>query len=406
MILFDYYFWIVVLDTLIAFLFGKHYLFSVIVPLSYFILSLFLPKRKSFFFADIFVLLILVSTIMSWLFNEYAFKKELIFRHIMGPMSYMACYFIGRNYKREGLYTFLEKALLPAAITSLIGIYCFFFSPSWYMSILYASSESGELSHEALRLHSIFSSPYLLSYMNAILLIHIIFRIVKHGVPIKKYLIYILIFTVTLIFCMMRAPMAAVLIGLSVSIMYMVLIRKKISMLFYTVFGIGIASLIIIFSLSLSNAETIDFFIEKFEILTDKNDNFIENRYKLYESEFSLFGDGAGRHNIFADDYVPKSSIKDGEYQKIQQEIGFVGMLFYAILLIFILLKSLYYFRYLTFELCIICFLLISMIGANPLSTPDKHCFIFWLIMGLVASFGKCDIKMEKLKKEVCINNR
>ena len=29
------------------------------------------------------------------------------------------------------------------------------------------------------------------------------------------------------------------------------------------------------------------------------------------------------------------------------------------------------------------------MVGANSITTPDKHCFIFWLIVGKIASFKK-----------------
>ena len=52
-----------------------------------------------------------------------------------------------------------------------------------------------------------------------------------------------------------------------------------------------------------------------------------------------------------------------------------------------IIIKCLRHYKHLGFELSVMVFLLISMIGADPLATPDKHCFFYWLVIGRVASF-------------------
>ena len=41
------------------------------------------------------------------------------------------------------------------------------------------------------------------------------------------------------------------------------------------------------------------------------------------------------------------------------------------------------------------------MIGANSISTADKHCFVFWLIIGRISSFNKT----KKLYDEIGIYN-
>lgn len=138
-----------------------------------------------------------------------------------------------------------------------------------------------------------------------------------------------------------------------------------------------------------TNAQYVDFLLDKFEIVSDKNSTFIEDRYNLMEAEESFFGDGAGRHNLWADDYNVGTSMRDGEYQKLLQEVGYFGQYTYIILIALVILKSLKNYKYLLFEMSTMLFLLVSMIGACPLSTVDKSCFIFWLVMGRVASFKK-----------------
>lgn len=154
---------------------------------------------------DVLIICILISDVISWAINDYRFKSTLIMRHIIGPVSYMFIYYVGRNLPVEKSYKVFKASLLPALITSVIGIYCFFFPPAWYFSIM----EDGNLSSlEALRLHSIFTSPYTLAYMDTFLLGYIFFQIFQNNEQITRYKYHIAIFVITLAFCMMRAPMA------------------------------------------------------------------------------------------------------------------------------------------------------------------------------------------------------
>lgn len=159
--------------------------------------------------------------------------------------------------------------------------------------------------------------------------------------------------------------------------------------LIYAVLGVVMLSGILFTVMKNTNAQYVDFLLEKFEIVSEKNSTFVEDRYKLMEADESFFGDGAGRHNLWADDYVVGSSMRDGEYQKLMQEVGYVGQYIYIILIVLVMIKCLFHPKHLLFEFSTMAFLLIAMIGAAPLSTIDKSCFVFWLVMGRVASFKK-----------------
>lgn len=381
------YFWIVTVSSLLLIAFGaKQYLISMLLPIAFYALAYASRKKQNLTIFDMLIICILISDVISWAINDYRFKSTLIMRHIIGPVSYMFVYYVGRNLPVEKSYKVFKASLLPALITSVIGIYCFFFPPSWYFSIM----EDGALaSLEALRLHSIFSSPYQLAYLDCFLLGYIFFRIFQYNDSFKKYKYHIVVFVITLVFCMMRAPMVGVALYLFFGLLLSSIVKGNFKKLINVLIGLIVMIGVMFVVLKNTNAQYVDYLAEKFEIVFEKNSTFVEDRYKLMEADESFFGDGAGRHNLWADDYVVGSSMRDGEYQKLMQEVGYVGQYIYIILIVLVMIKCLFHPKHLLFEFSTMAFLLIAMIGAAPLSTIDKSCFVFWLVMGRVASFRK-----------------
>ena len=392
--LYEQNFWVVCLSSLLVILFGvKQYLVSILLPIAFFVLAYSSRRKNDVNIFDVFIWLILISDVISWTINDYRFKGVLVFRHIMGPVSYMMVYYVGRNLSVDKSYKVFQTSLLPALITSIIGIYCFFFPPSWYFSIM----EDGALSSlEALRLHSIFSSPYQLAYLDCFLLGYIFFRIFQYNDSLKKYKYHIVVFVITLAFCMMRAPMVGVALYLFFGLLLSSIVKGNFKKLINVLIGLIVMIGVMFVVLKNTNAQYVDYLVEKFEIVSDKNSTFVEDRYRLAEADESLFGDGAGRHNIWVDNYIPGTSMRDGEYQKLMQEVGYFGQYTYIFLIVLVILKSLKNYRCLLFEMSTMIFLLVSMIGACSLSTGDKSSFVFWLVMGRVASFRKTKLRDSK----------
>lgn len=379
------YFWIHTLSAVLLLTLGaKQYLISILLPLSYFVLAYASFRKQRINIFDILIVCILLCDSISWLLNDYPHQGILILRHIIGPISYMMIYYIGRNISVEKCYKIFNASLFPALIVSIIGIYCFFFPPSWYFSII---EDRALYSLDALRLHSIFSSPYQLAYWDAFLLGFIFFQIFQYKQSFSKYKYHIVVFVVTLTFCMMRAPMAGVVVYLLLSLLHSCIVTGKWDKLIYAIGGIVVMGIVLLFVIKQANEEYINYLFEKIAVITDDNSTFVKDRYNLMIADKTLFGDGAGRHNIWANDYNMNTSIRDGEYQKLLQEVGYVGQYLHIFLIACVMLKCMFYYRYLLFELSTMAFLLISMIGANPLSTLDKHSIVFWLVMGRVASY-------------------
>lgn len=382
------YFWIVIISAIVEIAFGKGYIISIIFPLLLFLLAYKSGRgRKSFI--DILFFLILFSMVISWIINSYSNKTALVFRCIMAEGSYMSAYFIGKKLKGECLHGVFEKALIPLAICCVLGIYFFFNPPGWYLAQLYNSEMfwGNDLSLELLRLRSIFSSPYVMAYMCGMTSLYLLFKIFQENNGNLKIYALLGLYIITMMFCMMRAPLGCVFVSLMIFLFYYCRYKGSIKIFFITLISFVFVAWIAKFALQSVNVDVLDFIISKFESATTGRSDLISERVSMWNYSYHILGDGAGRHAILADNYNVGTSIRDSEYVKILVEQGYLGLSLYIALISICIIKCIVYFKELPLELCLVIFFAITMIGANPLSTADKHCFIFWLTVGRIAAF-------------------
>lgn len=388
LLLFHNYFWILTISSVLSILFGNMWLFTFSMPVILFYLAYKSKHTRSNSF-DILMILIFISIVVSWGINSYPSQNIMIFRYLMTQGAFMAAYYIGRNIDINVTYKVFHKALLPGLICAVLGFILYVYEPGWYLANI-----DNMTSLEYFRLRSVFSSPYVLSYLAFFLLSYLIaldFKMLpahySGQMPLKvRFSSYVLLSS-TLLFCMMRAPIAGVLISLFIALLHTVFVRRKFSMLIYTVVSMAVLCVIVWNIMQrYMDMESIMFLLEKFEVATDSSGDFYEKRATLFVANDTLCGDGAGRHAIYAEQYN-MDSIRDTCYQRLLQEVGYVGLALHLFLFGCIVVKCLRHYKYLGFELSVMIFLLISMIGADPLATPDKHCFFYWLIIGRVSSF-------------------
>lgn len=338
---------------------------------------------------DLLVWIILCWMVLTWGLNFYSNQLILIARCIFSQIAFMMFYFVGRNLNIDKLYFFFEKSLFPLAICCLVGIYCFLRPPQWYVSQLLIdnSEQINQYNYmEFFRLKSIFPSPYHIAYMCSFSSMYLLFKIYKEKRITKLYLLCLIIYPITMLYAMMRAPILLFLFSFFIAIYYYVMYYKRGIILTYSIGILFTVILIFILLVSFIDATHVEYLISKFNSVTENSDTLVDNRINIGFT-YNLIGDGAGRHAIYADKYNPSTSIKDSEYVKLLVEQGYIGLFLLGGLFVLSLVKCVKYFKYLPFELCIIIFFLITMIGANPLSTADKHCFIIWLIIGRISSF-------------------
>lgn len=395
-----HYFAITIISAFLAILTDHYWLTTVIFPLFAYLHAYNSTIKKyrvyfSFSFADVIFILIWVSIVLSWMINTYTNKGKYIILFLLSNGAFMCSYIVGRFRPREETYKIFEKAIIPLLCVNLLGVFLYFYNPAWYEGISENNPYFSGL--EARRMRSIFSSPYDCSYMSFFITSFILLIKEEKIVKIRtKYKIgkgsLILCFGSCLLalgLCMQRAPIGGFLMGVSLSVLFFTLKTGNLSRMIIFIFAFIILFVLVLFVLpTFSNFEGANYFIEKFQILFDADNNFVEYRYDLFDIEESWFGDGAGRHSHFVlSDHG--YAITDSEYNKLLQEVGYVGQGLYLTMLIFVLVKCVYYWRYLGFELCVILFLMISMIGADPLSLINLQPILSWLVIGTVVSFSK-----------------
>lgn len=407
--LFINYFWLYTVSALIKLLFDKDWLVTIIFPLIIFTLFIRKVKPKDFNIIDLFWLLEFVWVILTWVLNNYPYKYSLIIKCISQEMMFMLAYWISRNVKTDYLRLIIKSAYKPLVITCVIGIYCFFFEPAWYANRtaeLAYDIMGGERDKESLlelyRLKSIFATTYSLAYFCAITLIYeffFIFSLNKLDKKRKRYrILFIFLLIITSVLCMMRAPIAGALFGLGVSYIYSIKYIKGIHPTRSILLGISGICLLILISLPFIDLSLLDFMLSKVAVFSNKDDSFIESRLFLQMQSLSWLGEGFGKFSPVAKAY-DMPIIPDGEYMKIIAEQGFLGL--GIILLIFGsgIVKALKNFEDLHFEFVILCFLLICMIGADPLSIFDKHCFLYWLALGQISKYRRKRKENESMRQ-------
>lgn len=385
----NYFFAIMVITSLEAMMTGNSYILSILFPVALFIVS-YKCGSGNISSIDLLFGCIVSSIIFSWLINSYTNQYILIFRCIMSEGAYMSAYFIGKRVGKKYLNAIFTKSIFPLSVCCILGIVFFLFPPGWYIAKMYETewvfSQATML--EFLRLRSIFSSPYVMSYMCGLTSIYIFYRIFKDGEKNKKLYTVLLLLIVTMLLCMMRAPLSCVILSFFIALYYTGKYNRS-GQIFIRVLSAAIGlSCILLCVLQYLDTDTLQFLGSKFDSVANDSDDLITTRINLWNYKYYLVGDGAGRHSLLADNFGYQEAIRDSEYVKILVEQGYIGLSLYILLLLSSLIKCVCHFRYLAFELCIILFFAVCMIGANPLSTPDKHCFLFWLTVGRIASFN------------------
>lgn len=335
---------------------------------------------------DILFICSLIWLCITWSCNSYENQGILILRCIMSQGAFMSVYLLGRN-KHFDSYIFFQKCPKPLLICCILGVLFFINPPNWYIERAYNDYEVNQYNMlEIFRLKSVFPSPYHISYMCGFTTIYIWFSFIYSKSINKENIVYFFSFIITMLLTMMRAPFLSVMLAIIAGIIYMSIYYKSHKILFNVFFFCGLLYIIGLILAPILDLEQMEYLIQKIDTVTSKSDELIDNRLDLGFS-YGLIGDGAGRHAIYAYKYG-QEGILDSEYVKLLVEQGYVGLAILVLLIIVAIWKCIKYFKSLALELSIILFFVLTMIGADSLSTADKHCFIFWVTIGRVSAFS------------------
>lgn len=405
--LFVNYFWFYTIFS-ISFLFlDNETLYNVGFPIIL-ILLLYKKSRKiSVNIIDLLWMLELLWIFITWVLNDYPHKFHLMLIGISREIAFMLAYWIARFSKMDYLKTIISNARKPLVIGCLFGLYCLLYPPEWYIKrveealyFFYNGHASSSAILEQFRLRSFYRSSYAISYMCTMSIVYELFNynknhFFKRKSKTKYVYLYVILLIITSALCMMRAPILCWMIGVFVFGLYyyatthfsgIVKNRNNRKVTDFLTFLIP-AILLCFYFYSYMDSDSIGFLLGKFNAVIENKEDFIEDRFFLQAQSFTLFGEGFAKYNIATFYKFGLTCIADGEYVKIIAEQGFVGLAILLTMFIIGLLKAAFNFKHLYYELFIIIMLLICMIGADPLSIPDKHCFIYWLALGQISRY-------------------
>lgn len=388
--LFVNYYWILVIGGILYITVGITWFDPTFYP--FLILIIFISEYKSIKL-NIFDFLWILTIIwygLTWIANDYPHKSELIVRCLSEQITYTLCYWIVRFNKKLNAQEIVKSSLFPLFVTSIIGLYLYFFPPAWYLRNTRAFFTDFE-EYEFLRLRSIFLDGYTISYFLGISIIYILLNLAKKSKNSNK-LLYLLLgtFIITLFFTIQRSIIAGVIVAVIISLIYSIIYGN---IKYLTTTSIIVVLCIFATSILFNRMDYYgqEYYLGKITSITENSSETIEKRlfFNKQNYEYNLIGDGVGRHNLYSELYNPGTSLRDGEYNKIIVEQGYIGLSIFIIIILFSICKCLSNFKYLSYELSIIILLLICMIGANPLSTFDKHPIIYWLVLGQISNYNR-----------------
>ena len=128
------YFWFFTLNGVIQILFPNLNLYNIGFPIVIYMLVWGKFKCKNINIIDLLWIFNIIWILCTWIINDYPHKGYLILKSLTQEIAWMMTYWIARNSTNDYLQKIIANASKPLVITCIIGIYCFFMEPSWYIS--------------------------------------------------------------------------------------------------------------------------------------------------------------------------------------------------------------------------------------------------------------------------------
>lgn len=323
---------------------------------------------------------------------------------VTGEMIPMFAYFIGKSEFCNNDKIF-EKGVCVIAIVSIIGLWLYITQPAWYLNFRLSRIDNitDHAYLEMTRLSAFWEYPYWVSYGVAILYCFVLGQtLIEHKLSKKIGYSLLFFFAIISLLTQQRASIGIIVLATIVYNIY----NRKINNKSYA--GIIKVCIIISFVLILLyliishflDETRIDFIFSKFIELNER-DNFIEDRAGIFDNmhdvPISFWGDGLGLYSHSADSMGLKHYITDQGYMKMIYETGIIGSVLRIIIIATCFLKGLRDKRIYYFEITVIIMIMVSLFGANSLSSMQMHNIIFWICCGRINN----NILLENKRQEL-----
>lgn len=374
------------------------------------VLSLMVNKRDSSFIRMMsFYFLYCVLSVFFYAFNDAPISCYLgAIQPYLYPMIFV---WLGYAYSHDEKFN--KWYLYSCLACFLIGFYLYFVMPPFYLQFLYNFqtsewtardfvSENSVLANA--RFSSFFGTSYAISYFSLpALIISLGYTLYKKTEIKKKWLYFIAVVSlVSALLCMQRVAMAYSIFVLLFFGLYSFKANKSGRLL--TVYGVAIV-LIIAFLGFVSSLDRYASISGKFlEQLSNMDfSQALDERTFQYDLSGRatwwsyLVGLGMGSCGGMARS-VGLAGVTDGEYVRLFYEMGFLGTMVFAIIMVTTIVRGLKHLRLYYIELIIVVYFLAAGLGSNSLYM-NMYCAMFWYSLGRIWNKQYYKNKMEYLFK-------
>lgn len=337
-----------------------------------------------------FYLLYSLGSLVFYIFNGY--PVSLYFQNIAFLLTTMPFVYIGLDSSLDNS-RFYKITLWAITGMFVVGLFLYFFPPSWYQAAWTRRMESKwylegmnytyDQIAENMRFSSFMMTSYATQYFGIFALPFAITFMVRSSTK-KEKLLYVLTLLI-IIFCVTISLQRAAILGCTLVLFtyffYDSFHLKKGSSMF-------IVSIIVVSFLVVLYGNS-DLGIRVFERFQEINvdDVFNESRISQNENAFAaiqniILGSGVGTGGAGAR-RLGFPAVSDSNYMLILFELGIVGSLVFIIMIVKTLGRVAKNFRYLFAEGSIVVCYLIAMIGSNALSF-SLFSPLFWFALGRI----------------------
>ncbi len=331
-------------------------------------------------------------------FNDAPFSCYIAtFRTFVFPVIFA---YLGYYYSRD--FEFNKWYVWGCVFCFVVGMYLYFTTPSYYLSYLVETQETGFKGLESgvnesnilefTRFSSFFSTSYAVSCFSIPALIISQSFSLREDAPIKKFWCYLISFVsfVAAMICQQRIAMAFAILILLFFALYSAKLtnaQKGWETIFVYIF-IGIIVAVLIGAISQMSwfQFGVDVVSHRFEAMSfDEAMGLRTSQYTSFDratdwSFITGLGLGSCGHAAV---FAGLKGIADGEFVKTFYEMGVLGCFFWALLIITTLIKGLRQFKLYYMEVLIVVFYLAAGIGSNSLSF-FIYSIMFWYSVGRI----------------------
>lgn len=388
-----YYWWLVAIAA--SLMFGVRDVSSVLIVVVVAVLAMGVSSIR-WKTMDIIAFFFLIYSMITYFFAEYTYPMRLYYLGIRSQVVPMLFYFIARSkfFKSDD---FFENIRAPLFFAMVVGVFFYFFQPAFYVaykaSVIWANFDanvndlSGKLLYEFTRMSSFWPHSYFIGYSSLFLFMYSSKKIVIDNCYKKFDLACFGLSFFCLFFAQQRVSIAFCLLFFFALTVYATFKRLPTRSFLYAlwvgaiIFGIGIFFVVMNFL----DVDFLDYVLNRTvnyqgSIVGDRLDMFSE-----FIKRLSFFGAGLGRygHGAVELGYI---GIPDSDYIRIPAELGIFGLVILMIICLGSLFNGIKLFKYAFFEICVICFALVAMLGAAVWELGTLQPFLYWFCIGHIQS--------------------